>query len=96
MLRDIRHSARLFGRSPAFSVTLILTLALGIGLTTAVFSVVYGVLLRPRPYFNPSALVIGSSVSSVHERMNPPQKWPRVFFSATAIRLEASQHRWLQ
>lgn len=64
MLRDIRHSARLFGRSPAFSVTVILTLALGIGLTTAIFSVVYGVLLRPLPYSNPSALVTGPSVSS--------------------------------
>ncbi|PYR87792.1 MAG: hypothetical protein DMF84_30690 [Acidobacteria bacterium] len=64
MLRDVRHCLRIFRRSPAFSVTVILTLALGIGLTTAIFSVVYGVLLRPLPYSDPSTLVTGPSVSS--------------------------------
>jgi putative ABC transport system permease protein len=64
MLRDIRYSARLFRRSPAFSIAIALTLALGIGLTTAIFSVVDGVLLRPLPYSDPSALVTARTVSS--------------------------------
>ena len=48
-LRDLRHACRLIRRQPAFSGAAILTLAIGIGATTAVFTVVYGVLLRPLP-----------------------------------------------
>ena len=64
MLGDIRYSARIFRRSPAFSATVVLTLALGIGVTTAMFSVVNGVLLRPLPYSKPSALITGPSTSA--------------------------------
>lgn len=64
MLRHVRHSVRLFRASPAFSATVILTLALGIGLTTAIFSVVYAVLLRPLPYSNPATLIAGPSIST--------------------------------
>ena len=49
-IRDVRYACRLLRRQPAFSGVAILTLALGIGATTAVFTVVYGVLLRPLPY----------------------------------------------
>ena len=57
MWSDLRHAIRSLARQPAFTVTTLLTLALGIGATSAIFSVVYGVLLRPLPYAHPEQLV---------------------------------------
>ncbi|HEY7291370.1 MAG TPA: ABC transporter permease [Vicinamibacterales bacterium] len=57
LFRDVRHAWRLLQRQPAFALVAILTLALGIGTTTAVFTVVNGVLLRPLPYRDPSRLM---------------------------------------
>ncbi|MEO9033869.1 MAG: ABC transporter permease, partial [Gemmatimonadaceae bacterium] len=57
MRRIIQLAARRLSRAPAFAITAILTLALGIGGTTAVFTVVNGVLLRPLPYTTPNRLV---------------------------------------
>src|SRR3954462_4159124 len=56
-IRDLRFACRLLWRQPGFSGVAILTLALGIGATTAVFTVVYSVLLRPLPYRDPARLV---------------------------------------
>jgi predicted permease len=50
LLADIKHTFRRLSRSPAFAVTVLLTLAIGIGANTTVFSVVNGVLLKPLPY----------------------------------------------
>jgi len=55
--QDVRYGARLMRRTPGFAATTILTIALGIGATTAMFSVVYGVVLRPLPYRDPDRLV---------------------------------------
>src|SRR5262245_4905851 len=55
---DLRFAGRLLMRRPAFSSIAILTLAVGIAATTAMFSVVYGVLLRPLPYRDADRLVM--------------------------------------
>jgi len=57
LLRDARYALRGFRRNPVFAVTAILTLALGIGATTAVFSVVDRILFRSLPYAHPEQLV---------------------------------------
>jgi putative ABC transport system permease protein len=56
-IQDLRYGLRTLCRSPSFTVVSVLTLALAIGATTAIFSVVYGVLLRPLPYPDPSRIM---------------------------------------
>ena len=57
LVQDVRHAWRTWARTPVLALTAILTLALGVGANTAVFSVVHGVLLRPLPYPDADRLV---------------------------------------
>jgi predicted permease len=57
LARDLRYGLRSIRRSPAFSLVLILTFALGVGVNTAIFSVVHTVLLKPLPYPGPERMV---------------------------------------
>jgi putative ABC transport system permease protein len=57
LLYDLRYAVRMLVRSPGFSITAIATIALGVGATTAIYSVIDATLLHPLPYPNPSELV---------------------------------------
>ena len=70
LIRDLRYGWRVLRKSRGFAVIAILTLALGIGATTAIFSVVYGVLLRPLPYDKPDQIVRLWELNAIRHPVN--------------------------
>ena len=58
MIRDVREALRILAANPGFAAVIVLTLALGIGVNSTIFSVLHGVLLRPLQYANPDELVV--------------------------------------
>jgi putative ABC transport system permease protein len=77
--RDIKHSVRMFLKTPGFTVTAISALALGIGANTAIFSVVNAVVLKPLPVPDPERFVMlmNTFVSDKGESRSGPGASPR-------------------
>lgn len=73
ILQDLRYGLRQLGVHPAFSIVAVLTLALGIGVSTALFSVIDAALLRPLPYPNPEQLV--TLLVEEPSKAGDPHRW---------------------
>ncbi len=87
--QEVRHALRLMRRDPTFTFAALATLALGIGLTTAIFSVAYGVLWRPLPYPAPDRLVLLQSAQQTETGVRTFSTWAPVTYEALRTRVTA-------
>ena len=79
LLQDVRYGIRTLIRQPGFAATAILTLALGIGATTAIFSVVNAVVLRPMPFDQPDRVVVVTNTNTKTGTRNTTISGPDFF-----------------
>ena len=90
ILQDVRYAMRQMRRAPGFAMTVVLTLALGVGVATAVFCVIDAVILRPLPY--------RASGSDCRDRHAQPERIPATRIVARATRTSARRRirlrRW--
>jgi putative ABC transport system permease protein len=75
MLQDLRFGVRMLLKQPGFSLLAVIMLALGIGATSAVFSLIQGVLLTPPPYRQPRQLVLIPAVRADGQKLASPTGW---------------------
>ena len=75
-MNELRFAIRMLLKQPGFSLVAALTLALGIGATSAIFSLIQGVLLTPPPYQKPGQLMLVPTVRTDGKEMDRPRGWP--------------------
>jgi putative ABC transport system permease protein len=88
MRRNISYALRVLARTPGFTLTVVLTLALGIGLNSAVFSAIDAILVRPLPYPEPDRLVRVMEMGEETERFIAPvrlEEWNELNSTFEAI-----------